>query len=447
MIRRQGRCARLALAAAGAACAVLPASTGAAAAQTTLERLSAADLFDLAGEALRDGRVEDAFAIYDALSRDPDPDVRAEARFRKGMTLAELRRFAEAAAEFRAILDEKPEAARVRLELARMHAALGDEAAARRELRQAQATGLPPEVAHTISQFARAIRSPRRLGGSVGFALAPDSNINRATDARTLDTIIAPLVLSEDARAQSGIGFKPSAEAFARLPLSETVSLVPRVAGVANLYRARAYEDISGSALIGLEWRRSRSRISGSVGETRRWFGRRPYARTSTLALDWLYLAGPRTQIVVSGSAGKADYLQNDLQDGAIYDLNVAVERALDARSGGSLTLSATRQTARDPGYATAGGGATLTGWRELGGTTLFASAGLRRTEGDARLFLFPERRKEWLFTARAGATLRQFRVDGFAPTVRVTYERNASTVGIYDYKRLATEFGIVRAF
>ncbi|MFN3946195.1 MAG: hypothetical protein ACK4K7_14810 [Allosphingosinicella sp.] len=62
-----------------------------------------------------------------------------------------------------------------------------------------------------------------------------------------------------------------------------------------------------------------------------------------------------------------------------------------------------------------------------------------RRTESDARLFLFPERRKEWLFTARSGATFRQLRVNGFAPTVRLTYERNAPTVGIYDYKRFAT--------
>ena len=35
----------------------------------------------------------------------------------------------------------------------------------------------------------------------------------------------------------------------------------------------------------------------------------------------------------------------------------------------------------------------------------------------------------------------------GFAPLVRVSFERNASTIGLYDYSRLASEFGPARAF
>jgi hypothetical protein len=71
----------------------------------------------------------------------------------------------------------------------------------------------------------------------------------------------------------------------------------------------------------------------------------------------------------------------------------------------------------------------------------------VRRTEGDARLFLFPDRRREWLVQASAGATLRQLSWKGFAPLVRATFERNASSVGLYDYRRFAGEIGIVRAF
>jgi len=60
--------------------------------------------------------------------------------------------------------------------------------------------------------------------------------------------------------------------------------------------------------------------------------------------------------LLVSGSASRADYVRNYLQDGAIYDLNVSIERALTARTGVGLTIAGTRQTARDPGYAIAGG-------------------------------------------------------------------------------------------
>jgi hypothetical protein len=62
-------------------------------------------------------------------------------------------------------------------------------------------------------------------------------------------------------------------------------------------------------------------------------------------------------------------------------------------------------------------------------------------------LFLFPERRREWLYQASGGATFRTLTVHGFAPLVRLTYERNYSTVGLYDYRRLAADIGIARAF
>ncbi|KAK0350275.1 hypothetical protein LTR94_029687, partial [Friedmanniomyces endolithicus] len=109
---------------------------------------------------------------------------------------------------FRALLDEKPEVLAARLELARMLAAIGREQEARRELRQAQASGVPDEAAAMVDRFARALRSQKRLGGVFEIAVAPDSNINRATEARILDTVIAPLTLSDDARARSGAGLR-----------------------------------------------------------------------------------------------------------------------------------------------------------------------------------------------------------------------------------------------
>jgi len=179
-----------------------PAQAAPGPAPTRLDNLSAVDLFALADRARAAGKVAEAIVLYDALARDPNAEIRAEARFRKGMALADAKRWREAALAFRGLLDEQPGATRVRLELARVLAALGDESAARREVRQAQAAGLPDDVALTVDQFARALRSPKTLGGSIEVALAPDSNINRATAARTLDTVIAPLTLSRDARAR-----------------------------------------------------------------------------------------------------------------------------------------------------------------------------------------------------------------------------------------------------
>lgn len=416
-------------------------------AATIATHLSAVDMFHIADQAIQKGKYADAEAIYDALAKDPNVEVRTEARYRHAVMLAGRKRFKEAAVLLRAILDEKPGATGVRLELARVLAAMGKEAEAQRQIRQAQAAGLPPEVAMAVSQFADALHSNRRIGGSIDLALAPDSNINRATASETLDTVIAPLTLSKDARQQSGLGLEGGAQAFARLALTPDLDLTPRVSGSADLYRAQEFDDISGSAMMGLEWRLGRDRINPSAGETWRWFGGSLYASTPTASVDWIHPIGARAQLETQVSGGWSHYPINPLQDGLLFGASVAYERALSARTGASLTLDVARQGAKDPGYATWSGGGSALVWRELGRTTLFVSAGLHRLQGDDRLFLFPERRLEWLYQLGGGATFRRFTWRGFAPVVRVRYERNLSTVQLYDYSRVVTSLGVTGAF
>ncbi|HVJ01763.1 MAG TPA: surface lipoprotein assembly modifier, partial [Sphingomonas sp.] len=409
--------------------------------------LSAAELFGRADQAIAAGQTQDAEALYRALARDPDIEVRSEARFRLGMMLDRLGRKRDAAVAFRALLDEKPGAARVRIELARVLTELGDETAARRELRQAQAGGLPPQVAQAVNQFSAALRSRKPLGASLEFALVPDSNINRATDSETLDTIIAPLELSRDARETSGIGARVGGQVYARQAIGKDLALLPRISGQGEFYRQGAFNDVSLSTQLGLEWSPGRHRLRPSVGVTNRWYGGRPYARTASATLNWQRPLGTRAQLDATAAVALTRYRLNDLQDGMLWNAGIAYERAFDARSGGSVRLSGTRQTARDPGYATASGGVDLLYWHELGKTSAYATLGGRRLEGDARLFLFPDRRREWTLNAGAGATFRALQLHGFAPLVRVEVERNWSTVGLYDYRRVAGTFGITRAF
>lgn len=74
--------------------------------QTETTHLSAIDLFRLADGYRDRGKTAGAIAIYDALAKDPNADIRAEARFRKGMMLAGLKRYSEAAEAFREVLNE-----------------------------------------------------------------------------------------------------------------------------------------------------------------------------------------------------------------------------------------------------------------------------------------------------------------------------------------------------
>lgn len=409
--------------------------------------VSAAQLFLMADEAQQQKNVTLAISIYEVLAKDAKPDIRNEARFRHARILRKLGKLAEAAVLYRMIVDDKPDANAVRLELAAVLAQMGNISAARRELRQAQAGGLPPQVAQVVKQYAAALRSRKPWGGSFELALAPDSNINRATSATTLDTVIAPLNLSQDARQQSGLGVKESSQIYGRLDLGKSFTLVPRVSSQATLYQSSQFNDISASAQLGLEYRHRADRITPSAGYTWRWYGGNIYARTQSLSLDWLHPAGKRAQIDTTISLNRVRYATNSLQDGMIFAAAVSYERALSARSGASVTLSANRQTARDPGYATASGAIGGVYWHDFGKTTLFATASGSRLGADARLFLFPERRTDWYLRGGIGAVWRKVEVAGFSPVVRVAYERNWSTVGIYDFRRVTTDVGITRSF
>ncbi|RYD28557.1 MAG: DUF560 domain-containing protein, partial [Lysobacteraceae bacterium] len=55
--------------------------------------------------------------------------------------------------------------------------------------------------------------------------------------------------------------------------------------------------------------------------------------------------------------------------------------------------------------------------------------------------------RQEWFLSARTGITMRRWSIHGLSPTVRLGYERNRSTVTIYDYHRVFAEVGLSRTF
>jgi Flp pilus assembly protein TadD len=107
--------------------------------------LTPPQLFTLADQARDRGDFALAESAYRALAENPDIDLRNEARFRLALMLADREhKLKDAAIVLRRILDERPNAQRVRLELARVQAMMGNLGAARREMRAAQAGGLRP---------------------------------------------------------------------------------------------------------------------------------------------------------------------------------------------------------------------------------------------------------------------------------------------------------------
>jgi hypothetical protein len=424
------------------------AGQGEPAAQSASVNLSAAQLLALAEGARARHDYATAETAYRALTQDRELEIRTEARFRLGMMLADnLKRYADAALEFRRILDDKPGAARVRLELARMQAMLGNLAAARRELHAAQASGLPPAVEQLVRFYSRALNARKPLGGSVELSIAPDSNINRATRSDTLGTIIGDFALDKDAQEKSGVGIDVQGQGYFRLGVEPGADLLVRASGSATLYRDADFSDITIGVQAGPQYNWGSNQLTLSLGPSWRWYGRDPYSMTIGGNVSWQRPAGKRSQLRLEGSIAHVTNKRNALQTADDFTLSVSLDRAFSARTGGGVQVYGFREAARDSGYSLVSGGASAYLFREFGRTTLVGTLGYSHLEADERLFLYPKRRVEDRYNAGLAATLRALRLGSFAPLVRLKWERNRSSIEIYDYRRVAAEFGVASAF
>lgn len=409
--------------------------------------VSARQLFALADLAIKRGDERTAEAAYRALATDRDVEIRTEARFRLALMLARLGRLSAAALELRQILDEKPDAARVKLELAGLLVRMGDEQAARRLLRESQAAGLPPEVARMVDRFSAALRSRKPMGGTLELALAPDSNINRATRSDTLGTVLGDFALNRNARQRSGLGLSVKGQAFARAAIGANVSLLARLSGAGDFYGRGDFNDVSLGVSVGPELRLGADRLDVSAGAILRWFGGSPYSRTATVGLNFQHQLDRRSQIRTSASLNFVNNRINRRQDGRTYRVSALYERAVSARSGFGLSISGDRLDARDPGYSTVGGQISLFGYREIGSATVVGTLSYGRLRSDERLVIYPRKRSDTYAAASLAATFRKLTLGSLAPFIRIGLERNRSTIEIFDYRRVRTEFGLTRAF
>ena len=123
-------------------------------------------MLSLADEMARHGKNDEAENIFEVLARDPDQDIRNEARYRRAKLLRARSNYRGAALLLRRILDERPDATPVRLELAQMLDRMGDKDGAWQQVRAAQAAGLPPAVARLIDRYSDALRAQRPFGAS-----------------------------------------------------------------------------------------------------------------------------------------------------------------------------------------------------------------------------------------------------------------------------------------
>src|SRR5436190_21877816 len=128
-----------------------------------------------------------AAELLQALTQDPHPELRAEARFRLAAVREKMGDLKGAAQSLRDLLAEQPNANPARLELARILAAMGERRAARAQIAMAEAWGVPPEVEQNVRRFASTLPTTRERALTIELTGGPDSNVNRSTSSLFID--------------------------------------------------------------------------------------------------------------------------------------------------------------------------------------------------------------------------------------------------------------------
>ena len=411
-----------------------------------IENLSSNDVLAIAGELVDAGRFDEALALLDRLAADgmggPERD------FLDGMIALARKDLPRAEAMFRNILAGDPRLVRVRLELARTLFLAKKDEQADYQFRLAIAENPPEAVVRNVARFREALRARRSWRFNMELGLAPDSNINSATNQERVEVLGLPFQLNEDSRARSGTGLFVAADASIRLMRHRKVPLYLGAYGRVLRYGNSQFNDIYIGGEAGPEFRTAGGRLRVAATGFTRWYGGKPLVTSLGGRLHYDKVQGGKTGIEAALSLRRNAYSGREDVDGWDVEASMAANRALSPSTVGFAWASVQRSIARDPGHSN---------WHGRIGLGLLKEVpwGLRpqlMIEGgqqvnDAPLGLFGKVRRDWRIQASASIYKRDWNVMGFAPSLRLTWARTWSTIALYDQKRLRAEFGLAKAF
>ena len=411
-----------------------------------LEHLSADDVLAIAGGLIDAGRYDEAQALLDRLAQDSAGGI--ERDFLDGTNALARKNYTRAEAMFRRILAGDPALVRVRLELAQTLFLMKKDEEADYHFRLAIAETPPEAVIRNITRFREAIRARRAWRFNLSFGLAPDTNINSATDKERVEILGLPFQLDPDTRARPGVGVIVAADASVRVWRDSTVPLYLAAYGRMVRYGDKRFNDIYVGGEAGPEFRLSGGRLRVAATGLHRWYGDRVLVTSLGGRLNYDKLIGGKWGFEASLAARRNAYARRADVDGWDLEVNLSANRALGASALGFAYADIQRGIAREPGYSNWQARLGFGALKEFrGGVRPQLSLEVGRQINDAPLLLFGRLRRDWRLQASASIYKRDWNIAGFAPSLRVTWTRNLSTVSLYDQKRLRTEMGIVKAF
>ena len=359
----------------------------------------------------------------------------------------------EAIAAFRSILIRRPDLVRVRLELGLAFYFKEEDNLAREHFERALVGKPPAALVENVTRFLSIMRGRRRWRGYFGFSLAPDTNINAASDAEIIYINGLPFRRGAGQRASSDIGVVGWGGAEYQFPLAERWRLRSGIDLNHREYKGKNFDQTYAGVYAGPRWLINRTtEMSLLATASQRWFGQYSFNYDYGARLEVLHRVFAGLQ--VSGRALWSDrkYQQQTGLTGSLSVFSLGANYVLfptvqiNALVGYSLQDSRA-QNWDSTGYWTRAGTNVALPW----GFTVGLSAEFRWTDyGNGWFPFIPDNsvpRED--HTRILGATLlnRAVTVFGFSPQVAFSNQVRESNAQLLDFKRNLVEMRWVRQF
>ncbi|WP_108484144.1 surface lipoprotein assembly modifier [Oceaniglobus ichthyenteri] len=335
-----------------------------------------------------------------------------------------------------------------RLELASALMAARQDTRARYHLEQVLGTNLPPAVRARVQSQINRLEKPKNWQGYLRFALVPESNAARRTQAETVNFGGLDFNLSPGARAQAANGVELGF-GFAALPIIGERTRARFGADVqARLFDGRAPDDVivrANAAL--LHFGAPGKQLTAEAFATERWLAGSSYSRSSGVGFGYGRTLGSRTQIKFAAQHEWISYTQ------ANYDVRrTAANVQLAYAATGQMRLRAgARIESRSSGYTPAAGvgkGISVGGdYTFAGGLRMGLDLSYDLNDYDGIDPLFGLQRSDRKTSATVQLTNQNWNFRGFAPVLKIGIERQSSTIILNSYRNVSTNIGITRSF
>lgn len=375
-----------------------------------------------------------------------DPAI--ERDFLEGVATSAGGDYRRAEVVFRRILDRDPRLLRVRLELARTLFMEKKDEQADYHFRLAAGEHPPRQVIRNIIRFREAIRARRAWRFNFEVGLAPDTNINSATDKQTVDIYGLPFQLDPSGRAHSGTGRFVGGDVSLRLNRDGILPVYVGAYGRWLRYRDHQFDDSYAGAEVGPEFKLAEGQLRMIVTGLKRWYGNRPLVTSFGGRLDYEKLVGANCTLGGSLLFRRNDYAGRRDVDGWDAAARISASRPLGPSALGSAWVGVERNWANDPGQAFRRAQLGIGVLKEIGwGLRPQWSVDFARQLDDGSLAPFGKQRRDWLLEGSFRIYKRDWNFQGFAPSLSLTATRNLSTVTLYDEKRVRGEIRLAKAF